>query len=504
MSLGGGLVASQSACDSANASTKAVIDNLRSVGIATVIASGNAGSATAIGEPACISTAVAVGSTTKQDGMSSFSNSSPMVDLLAPGSSITSSITGNGFGPKSGTSMSTPHVAGAWAVLKQLKPTASVTEVLNALAASGQSVTDTRNGITRSRIRVKSALDVILGPPPSIGIDNASVVEGDAGMVTATFTVTLSRVYLLTVTVDYATAGGTATPGPDFIASQGTLVFPPGTTTRTISVPVVGDYANEGDEIFFVNLSNPVNGAIAFGQGTGTIFNADASGFAISDVNIAEPRSGTANAVFTVTQSPSLGGAATVGFQTAAGTAVAPGDYTTVAGTLTFTAGQTSQTVTVLVKADTVAEVTETFHVDLSASSGPAIARARGTATIHDPGFYSVTPCRALDTRASTGGPALSAGITRTVVVGGVCGVPKLASAVSLNVTVVSPTGAGNLRLFPPGVGVPLVSAINYSVGQTRANNATVALSPEGLLSVFCGQAAGTVDLIVDVNGYFE
>jgi subtilisin family serine protease len=129
MSLGGGLVASQSACDSANASTKAVIDNLRSVGIATVIASGNAGSATAIGEPACISTAVAVGSTTKQDGMSSFSNSSPMVDLLAPGSSITSSITGNGFGPKSGTSMSTPHVAGAWAVLKQLKPTASVTEV---------------------------------------------------------------------------------------------------------------------------------------------------------------------------------------------------------------------------------------------------------------------------------------------------------------------------------------------------------------------------------------
>ncbi|HEY6552597.1 MAG TPA: Calx-beta domain-containing protein, partial [Vicinamibacteria bacterium] len=368
----------------------------------------------------------------------------------------------------------------------------------------GQSVTDTRNGITRSRIRVRSALDVILGPPPSISIGNASVVEGDAGFVTATLTVTLSRTYPLTVSVDHATAGGTATSGADFIASQGTLVFPSGTTSRTISVPVVGDYAREVDETFFVNLSNPMNGAIAFGQGTGTIQNADAAGFAISDVNIAEPRSGTASAVFTVTQSPALGGAATVGFQTVAGSAVAPADFTATAGTATFAAGQTSQTVAVSVKADTVAEVTETFHVDLSGSSGPAIARSRGTATIHDPGFYSVTPCRVLDTRVAPQGPALSAGVTRSVVVGGVCGVPKAASAVSLNVTVVSPTGAGNLRLFPAGLGVPLVSAINYSVGQTRANNATVALSPDGLLAVFCGQAAGTVDLIVDVNGYFE
>jgi hypothetical protein len=189
-----------------------------------------------------------------------------------------------------------------------------------------------------------------------------------------------------------------------------------------------------------------VNGALADGQGTGTILNADASGFAISDVNIAEPRSGTASAVFTVTQSPPLGGAATVGFQTVAGSAVAPADFTATAGTLTFTAGQTSQTVAVSVKADTVAEVTETFHVDLSGSSGPAIARPRGTATVHDPGFYSVTPCRVLDTRVSTAGPALSAGVTRSVVVGGVCGVPKAASAVSLNVTV-GPATCASSRL---------------------------------------------------------
>ncbi len=506
MSLGDGIRnTSQAQCDVDNASTKAIIDNLRSVGIATVIASGNEGYADGISGPACVSTAVAVGSTTKQDAISSFSDSSPLLDLLAPGSSINSSVTGNGFGVKSGTSMAAPHVAGAWAILKQGKPTASVPEVLTALASTGVSLTDPRNGLARSRIRVKAALDLLAPPPPSASITNASVAEGDAGTSTATFTVSLSTTYPQTVSVSYATASGTATSGTDFIATQGTLDFPPGTTARTISVPVLGDLVSEGTETFVVNLSNPVNATIATPQGTGTILDNDAAGFGIYDLTVAEPRTGTANAVFTVTLSPAPSGTVTVGFHTTDGTATAPGDYTAIpTGTLTFTAGQTSQTVTVSVKADAVADSGEVLFVDLQTSSGPAIVRSRGTATIYDPGFYSVTPCRVLDTRSGTQGPALSAGSTRTVVVGNTCGVPQGATAVSLNVTVVSPTGAGDLRIFPAGVALPLVSAINYGVGQTRANNATVTLSSTGLLSVFCEQATGTVDLIVDVNGYFE
>ena len=81
---------------------------------------------------------------------------------------------------------------------------------------------------------------------------------------------TRSGAYYLTVAVNYATAGGTATSGTDFIASQGTLVFPPGTTTRSVSVPVLGDFVSEGSETFVVNLSNPVNATIATPQGTGT------------------------------------------------------------------------------------------------------------------------------------------------------------------------------------------------------------------------------------------
>ena len=88
MSLGGGLF--PGTCD--GSSQKPAIDNLRGAGVLTAISAGNSGSTSQIGSPACISTAVAVGSTTKADVISSFSNMSSVVDLLAPGSSIRSSI----------------------------------------------------------------------------------------------------------------------------------------------------------------------------------------------------------------------------------------------------------------------------------------------------------------------------------------------------------------------------------------------------------------------------
>lgn len=100
-------------------------------------------------------------------------------------------------------------------------------------------------------------------------------------------------------------------------------------------------------------------------------------------------------------------------------------------------------------------------------------------ASIYDAGFYPRSPCRVLDTRVDDQGPALSAGSTRTVVVGGKCGVPVGATAVSLNLTVVTPAAGGHLRLYPANAALPLVSAINYGAGQTRANNAVLSLSRE-------------------------
>jgi len=137
---------------------KVIIDNLRSVGIVTVIASGNEGFIDGLSFPACISTAVSVGSTTKSDVVSSFSNSASFLSLLAPGESITSSVPGGAFAVESGTSAAAPHVAGAWAILKQAKPAATVSQILTALTSTGVPITDPKNGLTKPRIRVNLAL----------------------------------------------------------------------------------------------------------------------------------------------------------------------------------------------------------------------------------------------------------------------------------------------------------------------------------------------------------
>src|SRR5206468_10725643 len=121
--------------------------------------------------------------------------------------------------------------------------------------------------------------------------------------------------------------------------------------------------------------------------------------------------------------------------------------------------------------------------------------------------FYTVAPCRAVDTRTTPagpyGGPALSAGATRTFGLGGRCGIPSTANAVSLNVTVTGSSAAGNLALFPAGAAAT-TSAVNYSAGQTIPNNAIVMLGASAGLAVRFNQASGTTHVILDVNGYFE
>jgi subtilisin len=176
ISLGGMAFTSTSACDSVNAGIKAMIDNLRSAGIATVIASGNDGFANAISSPACISTAVSVGATTKADTVWPSSNSAAFLSLLAPGVSITSSVPGGAFGVATGTSFAAPHVAGAWAIVKQRKPTATVTEILNTLTSTGLAITDPKNGITKPRIRVDQALQALC--TPGIPLINGVPISG--------------------------------------------------------------------------------------------------------------------------------------------------------------------------------------------------------------------------------------------------------------------------------------------------------------------------------------
>lgn len=112
-------------------------------------------------------------------------------------------------------------------------------------------------------------------PLPSLSINDVSVAEGNAGTVNAVFTVTLSAASGQAVSVNYATADGTATQPADYTSTSGTLTFIPGTTMQTITVPVIGDTTPEANETFFVNLSGAVNATIADNQGLGTITNDD-------------------------------------------------------------------------------------------------------------------------------------------------------------------------------------------------------------------------------------
>jgi subtilisin family serine protease len=175
MSVGSTAVFS-AVCDSRNQTLASWITALRARGTATVIAAGNSNSAAGVSSPACMSSAVVVGNATLTSatgvpavlgGVSGGSNSSPLVDLWAPGTDICSAV------PTSldadgvvdgvdcsyyGTSMAAPQVAGAFAVLKAARPAYTVDQSLSAFVRNGLSLTDSRNNITRSLLSVSNAV----------------------------------------------------------------------------------------------------------------------------------------------------------------------------------------------------------------------------------------------------------------------------------------------------------------------------------------------------------
>jgi hypothetical protein len=121
--------------------------------------------------------------------------------------------------------------------------------------------------------------------------------------------------------------------------------------------------------------------------------------------------------------------------------------------------------------------------------------------------FFTVSACRVADTRNAagpSGGPALVAGAMRTFPVANLCSIPSTAKSVAVNLTVLSPTAAGDLRVYPAGLAMPLASAINFRAGSARANSAVVRLGTSGAVSVQCDMPSGGTHLLIDVAGYFK
>ncbi|MGR9051353.1 MAG: S8 family serine peptidase [Gammaproteobacteria bacterium] len=288
LSLGGGNYSDVESCDAENSATKAIIDDLRSIGVATVIASGNDGSGSKISSPGCISSAVSVGSTNDSGVISSFSNSASWLTLLAPGSGIYSSSLNNGFTTMSGTSMATPHVTGSFALLKSKSPNATVEQVLVALVGGGTHINDTRNTMLFPRVDLREAsyrFDAVY-PPAIVTLDNSfhgAVTGGSFSSLNQTDS------YFGTFLESTATAGSTYHfvpqlpqagdykvyawwPSSSSFSPQARFSVSHDNTTHTVEVNQQGNghewyelgvFTFNANGFEYVDLSNPNGGIIA-------------------------------------------------------------------------------------------------------------------------------------------------------------------------------------------------------------------------------------------------
>lgn len=159
MSLGGEVYySSHSECNLANRVTMNAVMRLRDVGVATVVAAGNEAVTGSLSAPACLSDTIAVGAVNASGTqVATYSNHDEMIDLLAPGDAIYSSIPGDEYHKASGTSMAVPHVAGGFAALRSLIPGASVNLLLRAMKDGGVEVEAPGRGPAKPRLDLYGA-----------------------------------------------------------------------------------------------------------------------------------------------------------------------------------------------------------------------------------------------------------------------------------------------------------------------------------------------------------
>ena len=162
------------------------------------------------------------------------------------------------------------------------------------------------------------------------------------------------------------------------------MTFKPGQTAKSLTVRLKGDREDEGDESYFVDLSNPVGAELLDAQGLGTILDDDeAPRLSVDSPSVVEGNRDH-TVVFSVDLSEASGNPITVTYATADGSATAPGDYTPVSGELTFDPGQQCRTVSVTIRGDRHRERDETFFVNLLGAMNATIAVSRGTATVRN------------------------------------------------------------------------------------------------------------------------
>jgi subtilisin family serine protease len=518
LSVGDGLLYT-SACD--NDSLAPIIGELADVGIATVIASGNEGRANGVSSPGCISRAITVGAiddTTRQS--TNFSNDGPQVDVMAPGQSICSSVpaglgivsnctgpTGGTFQVLSGTSMATPAVAGAIAVLGgDGVPSSEWKSRLQRVAQGSACVQASAYTIPMLRVDVALGISAQASGPcaPSAPIATLQSVSsarvswlppiatGTGSLVSYQVTASSGQSCLISVPSTSCIVSGLQVPSSVTftVTAQSTTGVSPAsirTNALTLSMMVPLEPArlvdtrtrtNGGSTVDGINLGR---GAVGQGQtydvqmsGRGGVGVTDAVAAVALNVTVVSPTASNFLTVYpTGTSKPDASNINFVAGQTIPNMAIVK---VGVGGKITIYNEQGST--------DVVIDVVGWFP------SGSE--------------FTGVAPQRLLDTR-NTQTP-LTPGETRELTVAGRGPVPSPGTSpgvgtVALNVTVIGPTEQNFISVFPGDSSFGGTSNINFSKGQTIANMVITKVSADGKIRIF--NNAGFTHIAVDVVGWF-
>jgi hypothetical protein len=237
-------------------------------------------------------------------------------------------------------------------------------------------------------LRTTSYVVISVGTYNQLSVGDIGFLAPTSGTMTATFTVTLSPSSGSTVGVNYQTSDGSALQGTHYNAAAGTLSFAPGVTTKTVSVTIKADPTQFSDVYFFLNLNTQTPAGIVIQRSSANAY-IETSAFSpmisVASGTITKPASGTITEPFTVTLSAASSNTVSVNYSTSNGSAVAGTDYTPANGTLTFTAGVTTQTVNVTITGGTLASGDLYFYVNLATPVNAVIASYQGIGYIQSP-----------------------------------------------------------------------------------------------------------------------